>query len=85
MTIDPGTSSVVASSSCLVELLLAILVVANERGFFYASSRICSSFQNREEPLAHFEKRFCLFPTLQKVMMVLKALLNYIVENFVTI
>ena len=52
---------------------------------FYASPRICSSFQNREEPLAHFEKRFCLFPALQKVMMVLKALLNDIVENFVTI
>ena len=52
---------------------------------FYASPRICSSFQNREEPLAHFEKRFCLFPALQKVMMVLKTLLNNIVENFVTI
>ena len=45
MTIDPVTSSVVASSSCLVELLLAILwaaftgfsrflVFASERGFF---------------------------------------------------
>ena len=28
---------------------------------FYASPRIFSSFQNREEPLAHFEDRFCLF------------------------
>ena len=44
VTIDPGTSSVVTSPSCLVELLLAIfcvvftgffcfLVVASERGF----------------------------------------------------
>ena len=57
MTIDPGTSSVVASSSCSVELLLDIfwavftgfsrfLVVVCERSFFYASPRICSSFQN---------------------------------------
>ena len=45
MTIDPGTSSVVTSSSYLIELLLAIfwsvfagssrfLIVASERGFF---------------------------------------------------
>ena len=78
MTIDPGTSSVVASSSCSVELLLDIfwavftgfsrfLVVVCERSFFYASPRICSSFQNREEPMAYFEKRFCSFLTLQKV------------------
>ena len=26
---------------------------------FYVSPRIYNSFQNREEPLAHFEKRFC--------------------------
>ena len=78
MTIDPGTSSVVASSSCSVELLLDIfwavftgfsrfLVVVCERSFFYASPRICSSFQNREEPMAYFEKRFCSFLALQKV------------------
>ena len=53
VAIDPGTSSFVASPSCLVELLLAIfwavftvfsclLVVANEK-VFYASPRICSS------------------------------------------
>ena len=33
---------------------------------FNASPTICSSFQNREEPLAHFEKRFCLFLALQR-------------------
>ena len=32
-------------------------------------SRICSSVQNKEEPPAHFNKRFCLFLTLQKVTM----------------
>ena len=79
VTIDPVTFSVVASSTCLVELWLAILwaaftgfsrflVFASERGF------LCLSFQNREEPLAHFEKRFCLFLALQKVKMVLKTL-----------
>ena len=40
MTIDPGTSSVVASSSCLVELLHAFLVVANERGFLCLSKNL---------------------------------------------
>ena len=39
---------------------------------FYASQRIFSSFQNREEPLAHFEKRFCSFLALQKVTLVFK-------------
>ena len=66
VTIDPGTSSVVASPFCLVELWLAIfravftrfscfLVVASERGF-YASSRICSSVQNKEEPPPRYKK-----------------------------
>ena len=85
VAIDPGPSSVFASPFCLVELWLAIqfwavstgfscfLVVASERGFFYASPRICSSVQNKEEPPAHFKKRFCLFLTLQKVTMVLKT------------
>ena len=84
VTIDPGTSSVVASPFCLVELWLAIfwavftrfscfLVVASERGFFYASSRICRSVQNKEEPPTDYKKRFCLFLTLQKVTMVLKT------------
>ena len=36
---------------------------------FYVSSRICSSVQNKEEPPAHFKKRFRLFLTLQKVTM----------------
>ena len=83
VTIDPGTSSVGASPFCLVELWFAIfwavftafscfLVVANERGF-YASPRICSSVQNKEEPPDHFKKRFCLFLTLQKVTMILKT------------
>ena len=51
MTIDPGTSSVAAYSSCLVELLLAIfwalfagfsrfLVVASERGFLCLSKNL---------------------------------------------
>ena len=72
MTIDPGTSSVVASLSCLVELLLAIFwAVFTGFSRFYASPRICSSFRNREEPMAHFQKRFCLFLALQKVKMVL--------------
>ena len=54
MTIDPVTSSVVASSSCLIELLLTILWAAfsfpRGKEVFYASPIICSSFQNREEP-----------------------------------
>ena len=40
---------------------------------FYASTRICSSVQNKEEAPAHFEKHFCLFLALQKVTMVLKT------------
>ena len=51
--------------------LSRFLVVAGERGFFYPSPRICSSFQNREEPQAYFEKRFFLLLALQKVKMVL--------------
>ena len=39
-----------------------------------ASSRICSSVQNKEEPPAQFEKRFRLFLALQKVTVVLKTL-----------
>ena len=85
MTIDLGTSSVVASSSCLFELLLAIfravftgfssfLSLSRAKKVFYVSPRICSSFQNGEEPLAHFEKRFCLFLAFQKMTMVLKTL-----------
>ena len=65
MKIDLGTSSVVASLSCLVELLLAIFwAVFTGFSRFYASPRICSSFRNMEEPMAHFQKRFCLFLAL---------------------
>ena len=67
LAIDPGTSSDVASKSCLVKLLLAIfcavltgffcfLVVASERGFL-CHSRTFSSAQSKEEPPVHFEKR----------------------------
>ena len=68
VTIDPGISSVVASSSCLVELLLAtfcaastgyffcFLVLASEE-VFYAIPRACSSAKSKEEPPAHFEKK----------------------------
>ena len=48
MTIDPGTSSVVASLCCLVELFLAIFwAVFTGFSRFYASLRICSLFRNR--------------------------------------
>ena len=48
MTIDPGTSSVVATLSCLVELFLAIFwAVFTGFSRFYASPRICSSFRNK--------------------------------------
>ena len=47
MTIDPGTSSVVATLFCLVELLLAIFwAVFTGFSRFYASPRICSLFRN---------------------------------------
>ena len=83
VTIDPGTSFVVASPFCLVELCLAIFWAvftgfscfsSRAKEVFYASPRICSSVQNKEESPAHFKKRFCLFLTLQKVTMVLKTL-----------
>ena len=67
----PGTSSVVASPSCLVERLLAIFCavftgffafsLSQAKEVFYASPRTCSSAQSKEEPPAHFEKRVCLF------------------------
>ena len=84
MKIDPGTSSVVASivwlSFCLPfsgprsQDFLAFSLPRAKEVFQYASPRICSSFHNREEPLAHVEKRFYLFLALQKVIMVLKIL-----------
>ena len=84
VTIDHGTSSVVAlrlvrlnfclpfSGPCSEDFLAFSLSRAKE--VFYASPTICSSFQNREEPLAHFEKRFCLFLVLQKAIMFFKTL-----------
>ena len=73
MTIDSGTSSVLATLSCLVEHLHAIFwTVFTGFSSFYASLRICSSFRNREEPLTHFQKRFFLFLALQKLTMVFK-------------
>ena len=64
-------NAVQVSPFCLVELWLAIFwAVCTGFSFeevFYASSRICSSVQNKEEPPA------CLFLSLQKVTMVLKT------------
>ena len=74
VTIDPGTFSVSLlrfvwlnfglplSGPYSQEFLVFSLSRAKE--VFYASSRICSSVQNKEEPPAHFKKRFCLFLTL---------------------
>ena len=83
VTIDSGSSSVIASPFCLVELWLAIFwpcsqdflvfSLSRPKKVFYVSSRICSSLQNKEDPPAHYKKRFCLFLTLQKVTMVLKT------------
>ena len=83
VTIDPGTSSAVASLSCLVELCLPFSAPRSQSFFafslsrakevFYASPRTCSSVQSKEEPPAHFEKRVCLFLALGKVTMVLKT------------
>ena len=83
VTIDLGTSSVVASPSCLVELLLVIscavftgffaFSLSRAKEVFYASPRTCSLAQSKEEPPAHFEERVCLFLALGKVTMVLKT------------
>ena len=84
LTIDPGTCrfSVLfggnfvlpLSGPCSQDFLVFSLSRANSKRFFYTSPRICSSVQNKEEPPAHFKKRFCLFLTRQKVTMVLKTL-----------
>ena len=65
---DPGTSSVVASPFCLVELCLAIFFAriflfsrCRERNRFFMPLEFVASVQNKEEPPAHFKKRFCLF------------------------
>ena len=85
VTIDPESSSVVASPfvvaspSCLVELLHCVhrdffaFLLSRAKEVFYASPRTCSSAQSKEEPQAHFEKRVCLFLALGKVRMVLKT------------
>ena len=82
VTIDPGTSSVVASPFCLVEPCLAIFFARiflfshcrERKRFFMPLQEFVGSVQNKEEPSAHFKKRFCLFLTLQKVTMGLKTL-----------
>ena len=66
MTIDPGTSSVVASPFVWLKFGLPFsgpcsqdfLVFSSSRAkeVFYASPRIFSSVQNKEEPPAHFKK-----------------------------
>ena len=84
MTIDPGTSSVVASPSCLVELLLAIFCAVftgffllsrcrERKRFFMPFQELVVHFKARKEPPSHFEKRGCLFLALGKVTMVLKT------------
>ena len=47
--LEPGSQDFLAFS----------LSRARAKEVFYVSPRICNSFQNREEPLTHFEKRFC--------------------------
>ena len=80
MAIDPDTSSVLASSSCSVELLLAIFWGRVHRIFFL--SLMCL-----QEFVIHFKTGKNLWLTLknafvQKVTMVLKTRYNNIVENF---
>ena len=72
VTIDPGTSSVVASPSFWSNFCLPSST-PRSRGFcafslsrakevFYASPGTCSSAQSKEEPPTHFEKRVSLVP-----------------------
>ena len=49
-------------------------LLSRAKEVFYASPRTCSSAQSKEEPLAYFEKRVCLFLALVKVSMVLKTI-----------
>ena len=74
MTIDPGTSSVVASSFRSLAIfwakfnwIFALSRCRERKRFFNGSPRIYGSFQNREDSLAHFKERFCSFLALQKV------------------
>ena len=76
VTIDPGTSSVVASLFCLVELWLALFwavftrfllfSLSRAKEVFYASLRICSSVQNKEEPPAHYKNAFVSFELFKR-------------------
>ena len=74
VTIDPGTSSIVACPFCLFEFSLPfsglfsqdflVFSLSLAKGVFYTSPRICSLVQNKEEPPDHFKKCFCLFLTI---------------------
>ena len=74
VTIDPGTSSIVASPFCLFEFGLLfsglcwqdflVFSLSLAKGVFYTSPRICSLVQNKKEPPDHFKKCFCLFLTI---------------------
>ena len=74
VTIDPGTSSIVASPFCLFEFGLPFSGLCSQdflvfslslaKGVFYTSPRICSLVQNKEEPPDHFKTCFCLFLTI---------------------
>ena len=66
VTIDPGTSSVVASPFFWLNFVLPfsgpcsqdfhVFLSSRAKEIFYASPRICSSVQNKEEPPGHFKK-----------------------------
>ena len=74
VTIDSGISSVVASPFCLVDFGLPfsgpcspdflVFSLSEAKEVFYASPRICSSVQNKEEPPAHFKKMLLLVKDL---------------------
>ena len=76
VTIDPGTSSVVASQfvklnfglpfsgPCSQDFL--VLSLSPTKEVFYASSRICSSVQNKEEPPAHYKNSFVCFELFKR-------------------
>ena len=71
VTIDPGTSSFF-----LVELWLAfsgprsqdflVFSLSRTKEGFYASPRICSSVQNKEEPPAHYKNAFVSFELFKR-------------------
>ena len=61
MTIDPGTSSVVASCLVWLNFCLPFSGPCSQDFLAHASPRICSSFRNRKEPMAHFQNAFFCF------------------------